>query len=45
MTVSAVINNNTDQPMSVAPALNAEGLTVAGLIVDGKTVTAICVAG
>jgi uncharacterized protein YfaS (alpha-2-macroglobulin family) len=39
VTVSAVINNNTDQPMSVAPALNAEGLTVNGLIVDGKTIT------
>ena len=38
VTVSAVINNNTDQPMDVAPALNAEGLSVAGLIVDGKTV-------
>jgi uncharacterized protein YfaS (alpha-2-macroglobulin family) len=30
VTVSAVINNNTDQAMSVAPALNAEGLTVKG---------------
>ena len=39
VTVSAVINNNTDQPMSVAPSLNAEGLTVSGLIVDGKTVS------
>ncbi|HJP92651.1 MAG TPA: alpha-2-macroglobulin family protein [Pyrinomonadaceae bacterium] len=38
VTVSAVINNNTDQPMSVAPALTAEGLTVAGLIVDDKPV-------
>jgi uncharacterized protein YfaS (alpha-2-macroglobulin family) len=38
VTVSAVINNNTDEPMSVAPALNADGLTVSGLIVDGKTV-------
>ena len=27
-TVSAVINNNTDQPMSVTPSLNAEGLEV-----------------
>ena len=39
VTVSAVINNNTDEPMSVAPALNADGLTVSGLLVDGKTVT------
>src|SRR5207237_2873023 len=38
VTVSAVINNNTDQPMSVAPALTAEGLTVSGLLVDGKAV-------
>lgn len=30
VTVSAVINNNTDQPMSVKPALQAEGLTVSG---------------
>ena len=38
VTVSAVINNNTDEAMNVAPALNAEGLTVTGLIVDGKPV-------
>ena len=30
VTVSAVINNNTDQAMSVAPTLNAEGLSVKG---------------
>ncbi|HEV7395816.1 MAG TPA: alpha-2-macroglobulin family protein, partial [Pyrinomonadaceae bacterium] len=36
VTVSAVINNNTDQPMTIRPALKAEGLTVGGLIVDGK---------
>jgi len=28
VTVSAVINNNTDQPMRVSPALNAEGVTL-----------------
>jgi alpha-2-macroglobulin len=28
--VSAVINNNTDQPMRVTPALEVEGLTLAG---------------
>jgi uncharacterized protein YfaS (alpha-2-macroglobulin family) len=38
VTVSAVINNNTDESMSVAPALNAEGVTVSGLLVDGKTI-------
>lgn len=35
-TVSAVINNNTDQPLRATPELSAEGLTVSGLIVDGK---------
>jgi uncharacterized protein YfaS (alpha-2-macroglobulin family) len=38
VTVSAVINNNTDQEMHVGPSLTAEGLTVSGLIVDGKPV-------
>ena len=28
VTVSAVINNNTDQPMRVSPALNVEGVTL-----------------
>jgi alpha-2-macroglobulin len=36
VTVSGVINNNTDQPMTVRPSLRAEGLTVGGVIVDGK---------
>jgi uncharacterized protein YfaS (alpha-2-macroglobulin family) len=30
-TVSAVINNNTDQAMKVAPGLLAEGVTIAGI--------------
>lgn len=38
VTVSGVINNNTDQSMRVAPSLNAEGLTVSGLVIDGKPV-------
>ncbi|MCU1267018.1 MAG: Large extracellular alpha-helical protein [Acidobacteria bacterium] len=38
VTVSAVINNNTDVAMRVTPALQAEGLTVAGLLIDGKIV-------
>ena len=38
VTVSAVINNNTDQAMRVAPALTTEGLTVTGRVIDGKTV-------
>ncbi|HYE65396.1 MAG TPA: alpha-2-macroglobulin family protein, partial [Pyrinomonadaceae bacterium] len=39
VTVSAVINNNTEQAMRVAPSLNAEGLIVSGRVVDGKVVT------
>ena len=38
VTVSAVINNNTDQAMQVASSLTAEGLTVSGLVIDGKPV-------
>src|SRR2546422_5281603 len=38
VTVSAVINNNTDQPMRVAPALTAAGLTINGLTVSGLVV-------
>jgi len=38
VTISAVINNNTDQPLPVTPALSAEGLTVSGLVIDGKVV-------
>lgn len=38
VTVSGVINNNTDQPMRVASSLTAQGLTVSGILVDGKPV-------
>ncbi|MBI3653392.1 MAG: alpha-2-macroglobulin [Acidobacteria bacterium] len=38
VTISAVINNNTDKAMTVQPALNAEGVIVTGLIKDGKPV-------
>lgn len=38
VTVSGVINNNTDRPMRVAPSLTAQGLTVTGLVIDGKPV-------
>src|SRR6185295_11379030 len=38
VTVSAVINNNTDQPMRVAPSLSAEGLTVSKLFARGEFV-------
>jgi alpha-2-macroglobulin len=38
VTISAVINNNTDSPMNVAAALATEGVTVTGLVQDGKPV-------
>ena len=38
VTVSGVINNNTDEPMRVASELSADGLTVSALLVDGKPV-------
>jgi uncharacterized protein YfaS (alpha-2-macroglobulin family) len=38
VTVSGVINNNTDETMSVVPKLNADGLSVTGLLIDGKPV-------
>src|SRR4029453_9729116 len=37
-TVSAVINNNTDQQMRVAPSLQADGLTITGFLSDAKPV-------
>jgi alpha-2-macroglobulin len=38
VTVSGVINNNTEQAMQVSPELTADGLTITGAVVDGKTV-------
>jgi uncharacterized protein YfaS (alpha-2-macroglobulin family) len=38
VTVSGVINNNTEQSLSVAAALKAEGLTISRLLVDGTPV-------
>jgi uncharacterized protein YfaS (alpha-2-macroglobulin family) len=38
VTVSGVINNNTNETMTVMPALNADGLSVTGLLIDGKPV-------
>ncbi|HEU4836791.1 MAG TPA: alpha-2-macroglobulin family protein, partial [Pyrinomonadaceae bacterium] len=38
VTVSGVINNNTNEAMSVMPELDADGLSVTGLLVDGKPV-------
>lgn len=38
VTISAVVNNNTDKAMTVQPALAAEGITVTGFMKDGKTV-------
>jgi hypothetical protein len=37
-TVSAVINNNTEAAMTAMPAINAEGVIVTGLMIDGKPV-------
>ena len=37
-TVSAVINNNTDKAMIVAPSLQAEGVTITGFLSDGRPV-------
>src|SRR5215213_2510889 len=39
VTVSGVINNNTNEAMMVTPELNAEGLSVTGLLIDGKAVS------
>jgi uncharacterized protein YfaS (alpha-2-macroglobulin family) len=36
--VSGVINNNTDASMRVAPKLEAQGLTVTGVSIEGKRV-------
>jgi alpha-2-macroglobulin len=38
VTLSAVINNNTDKAMLVAPTLNTAGITVTGFIKDGRPV-------
>ncbi len=38
LTVSAVINNNTDETLSVSSALKAEGVTVGAMIIDGNPV-------
>ncbi len=39
VTVSAVINNNTDGALPVSSALNTDGLSVAGMLVNGRPVT------
>lgn len=38
VTISAVINNNTDKAIMVTPALNTTGIVVTGFIKDGKPV-------
>ncbi|HYV04715.1 MAG TPA: MG2 domain-containing protein [Blastocatellia bacterium] len=38
VTVSAVINNNTGATMTVSPSIAAEGVTVTGLVQDGRPV-------
>jgi uncharacterized protein YfaS (alpha-2-macroglobulin family) len=34
--VSAVINNNTDQPLTVDPSITVEGLLISGMYVNGQ---------
>ncbi len=41
LTVSALINNNTDALMKVRPSIEALGLTLLGAIIDGKLVEGI----
>ncbi|HWO02502.1 MAG TPA: alpha-2-macroglobulin family protein, partial [Blastocatellia bacterium] len=38
LTVSAVINNNTGSAMTVSPSIGAEGVSVTGLVQNGKPV-------
>jgi uncharacterized protein YfaS (alpha-2-macroglobulin family) len=35
VTVSAVINNNTDEPQTVRPSIEVRGLELTGIVVDG----------
>lgn len=37
-TVSAVINNNTDKPLTISSSIAADGVTVSGLMRNGKAV-------
>ena len=41
VTISAVINNNTDQTMHVAPSISADGLTIAAPIVNGRILNSV----
>jgi uncharacterized protein YfaS (alpha-2-macroglobulin family)/tetratricopeptide (TPR) repeat protein len=36
VTLSGVLNNNTDEPMTVRPALGAEGLKITGMVSNGR---------
>jgi uncharacterized protein YfaS (alpha-2-macroglobulin family)/tetratricopeptide (TPR) repeat protein len=38
VTLSGVFNNNTDEPMTVRPALDVEGLKITGIVRDGRPV-------
>lgn len=35
-TISAVVNNNTNQPLTVAPSIETSGLVVSGIVVNGQ---------
>ena len=37
--VSAVINNNTDETMNVSPTMKVEGISLAGVVLNGEPVT------
>ncbi len=39
LTLSALINNNTETPMTVRPELNAEGISVSARLQDGRKVS------
>ncbi|VAX29744.1 hypothetical protein MNBD_NITROSPINAE05-140, partial [hydrothermal vent metagenome] len=41
LTISALVNNNTEKSMKVRPSINTDGLTLLGAIVDGKQVKSI----
>ncbi len=38
VTISAIINNNTEKAMSVTPSLNAEGIVITGMVQGGKPI-------
>ena len=41
LTVSALINNNTDSAMEISPSINSDGLTLQGVVFDGIRIEGI----